>query len=306
MERNYLYCAGLLFPFKARRRAHSLVYAIEAATRKGDNRTSKTGNFFSENRLNPTRAFRICAILFLVLALPSWVQADACPEEKRRAATVRKRIEREWPLRETDPVVQYIHGFGRRLADRAGIRRTASWRFEVVRDYSVNAFAIGDGHIYLTEGAILVAADEAELAAILAHEMGHQVAGHFCIGPTPIDGRKSWWEILLSPAEHPPPEVSARRDANFGSLRRGIDPAKEREADRLTADILRAAGYDPMAGTTRVRRMARSPATGVDSGHLTPLVRPAPTPRSDRDRQPHRPQQSSELRRIQGLLKKEH
>ncbi len=40
-----------LFPFKARRRAHSLAYATEAATRKGDNRTSKAGNFFSENHL---------------------------------------------------------------------------------------------------------------------------------------------------------------------------------------------------------------------------------------------------------------
>ncbi len=306
MERSYPYWAGLLLPFKARRRAHRLGYTTEAATQKGDNRTSKTSNFFSENRLNPTRAVRACALLFLVLALPSWVQADACPEEKRRAATVRKRIEREWPLRETDPVVQYIRGFGRRLADRAGIGRTASWRFEVVRDYSVNAFAIGDGLIYLTEGAILVATDEAELAAILAHEMGHQVAGHFCTGPTPIDERKSWWEILLSPAKPPLPQASARRDANFGSLRRGIDPAKEREADRLTADILRAAGYDPMAGTTRVRRMARSPATGGDSGHLTPLARPAPTLRSDRDRQPQRPPLSPELRRIQGLLQKEH
>ncbi len=51
MERSYRFCTGLLFHFKARRRAHSLAYATEAATQKGDNRTSKTGNFFSENGL---------------------------------------------------------------------------------------------------------------------------------------------------------------------------------------------------------------------------------------------------------------
>ncbi len=255
--------------------------------------------------IDPTRAFRACALLFLVLGLPSWAQADACPEEKRRAAVVRKQIEREWPLRETDPVVQYIRDFGRRLADRAGIGRAVSWRFEVVRDYSVNAFAIGDGLIYLTEGAILIAADEAELAAVLAHEMGHQLAGHFCAGPTPTDERKSWWEILLSPAQPPPSEASARRDANFGSLRRGIDPAKEREADRLTADILRAADCDPMARMTLSRRMAHSPAKGAGSEHLTHLAKPAPIHPSDRNRQPLPPQRSPELRRIQALLKKE-
>jgi len=49
--RSYPYCAGLLFPFKAWRRAHSFAYATEAATQKGDNRTSKTGNLISENHL---------------------------------------------------------------------------------------------------------------------------------------------------------------------------------------------------------------------------------------------------------------
>lgn len=253
--------------------------------------------------MNPARTSRTSVLLLLILALPSWAQADACPEEKRRAVAVRERIEREWPLRAADPVVQYIRNFGRRLAEQAGIGRAAYWRFEVVRDYSANAFAIGDGLIYLTEGAILLAADEAELAAILAHEMGHQLAGHFCADPTPIEKRKPWWEILLSPTEPAPPGASSRRDANFGSLRRGIDPAKEREADRLTAEILRAAGYDPMARLELARRMARSPATGADSGHLTPLAKTTPP---DRNRRTYPPQRSPELRRIQTLLKKEH
>ena len=244
--------------------------------------------------VSPARTSRTSVLLLLLLALPSWAQADACPEEKRRSVTIRERIEREWPLRETDPVVQYIRGFGRRLAERAGIGRAASWRFEVVRDYSVNAFSIGDGLIYLTEGAILIAADEPELAAILAHEMGHQLAGHFCTGPIPIEERKPWWEILLSPAEPALSGASARRDANFGSLRRGIDPAKEREADRLAADILRAADYDPMA---------RSAATGMTSRHLNRLAKTTSPP--DRQRRSHPPQRSPELRRIQGLLRKE-
>jgi len=244
--------------------------------------------------LNPANASWTSAFLLLALVLPCWAQAVDCPEEKRRVAAVRERIEREWPLRTTDTVVQYIRDFGHSLAVRADIGHAASWRFEVLRDYSVNAFSIGDGLIYLTEGAILIAADEPELAAILAHEMGHQLAGHFCTGPIPIEERKPWWEILLSPAEPALSGASARRDANFGSLRRGIDPAKEREADRLAADILRAADYDPMA---------RSAATGMTSGHLNRLAKTTSPP--DRQRRSHPPQRSPELRRIQGLLRKE-
>ena len=255
--------------------------------------------------LNPTSASWTSVFLLMALVLPCWAQSVDCPEEKRRVAAVRERIEREWPLRTTDTVVEYIRDFGGSLAVRANIGHAASWRFEVLRDYSVNAFSIGDGLIYLTEGAILNAADESELAAILAHEMGHQLAGHFCARPTPNENRKSWWETLLSPTESAPSEKSTRQDANFGSLRRGVDPAKEREADERASDILRTAGYDPMAQMTRAQRMEHSRETEAAPGLLAPSFAPNPSLPPNRIRQPGAWQINHELRRIQALLRQE-
>lgn len=255
--------------------------------------------------LNPANASWTSAFLLLALVLPCWAQAVDCPEEKRRVAAVRERIEREWPLRTTDTVVQYIRDFGHSLAVRADIGHAASWRFEVLRDYSVNAFSIGDGLIYLTEGAILNAADESELAAILAHEMGHQLAGHFCAGPTPNENRKSWWETLLSPTDSATSEIPTRQDAKFGSLRRGVDPAKEREAEDLAANILRTAGYDPMAQMTPAQRKERSRETEAAPGLLAPSFGSNLSLHPNGIHQPSAWQANHELRRIQALLRQE-
>lgn len=56
-----------------------------------------------------------------------------------------------------------------------------------MRDRSANAFAIGGGRIYVNEGVVTLCETESELAAILAHEMAHQLAGHF-VDPAPATG----------------------------------------------------------------------------------------------------------------------
>ncbi len=172
------------------------------------------------------------ALLALAGISETGAQAGSCPEEAARAEAVKHRIIAEWPLRPTDYVVDYVRSLGRSLARRAGIARDAHWRFLVVRDRSANGFSIGDGVIFITEGAILAAKDEADLAGLIAHEMGHEVAGHFCPGASGQGDRSS----------HGGPSFG------IGSLRQGMDPAKEQEADHLAARILAEAGLGPQQG----------------------------------------------------------
>jgi predicted Zn-dependent protease len=167
-----------------------------------------------------------------------------CLGEAEKAQRVRDRIENELPLRGSDAVADFVREFGWRLAERARIADEAPWRFYVVRDRSVNAFSIGDGRIYVTEGAILASASDAEFAGVIAHEMGHQVAGHFC---PQSQGRGD------SAAGHRPQGAATQ----LGSLRQGMDPAKEREADAAAIRILRDAGFDP---AVRSLALGRSPA----------------------------------------------
>jgi predicted Zn-dependent protease len=72
---------------------------------------------------------------------------------------------------------QYIDGIGR---DLAGIseRPELPWEFRVVDDPTPNAFALPGGYIFVTRGMLNLMASEAELAAVLGHEIGHVTARH--------------------------------------------------------------------------------------------------------------------------------
>jgi predicted Zn-dependent protease len=244
-----------------------------------------------------------CALLLLAVAIPAAAQPDYCPEEKERAASVRARIERDWPLRRADSVTRYLQDFGRELAYRAGIERVSNWRFFVVQNTSINAYSIGDGLIYVTEGAISKAANEDELAAVLAHEMGHDIAGHFCPRAQENGDDSPWWDIFSSPRT----SHSRHRgtESYYGSLRQVIDPVKEREADHYARGILRSAGYDPGAMARIARRVSRSSGNGRPS-HLRYLPQGESQwayPDDPRSSAFHR---SSELQAIQRRLRNDH
>jgi beta-barrel assembly-enhancing protease len=76
-------------------------------------------------------------------------------------------------------LTQYIDQIGQRLAaqsDRSNIRYT----FEVVDDKSINAFATMGGRVYVHTGLIAAADNEAQLAGVIGHEIGH-IAGRHAI-----------------------------------------------------------------------------------------------------------------------------
>jgi predicted Zn-dependent protease len=77
-----------------------------------------------------------------------------------------------------DPdLVAYVQGVGARLAADSE-RPDLPWSFQVVDDPVVNAFALPGGYIYLTRGILTHFNSEAEMAAVLGHEIGHVTARH--------------------------------------------------------------------------------------------------------------------------------
>ena len=76
-----------------------------------------------------------------------------------------------------EPMQRYIQALGARIAATTE-RPALPWTFRVVDDASVNAFAIPGGFIYVTRGIMTHLNSEAELAAILGHEIGHVTARH--------------------------------------------------------------------------------------------------------------------------------
>ena len=72
---------------------------------------------------------------------------------------------------------QYVQQVGERLA-RESERPNLPWTFRVVDDPTPNAFALPGGFIFLTRGMMDLMDSEAEMAAVLGHEIGHVTARH--------------------------------------------------------------------------------------------------------------------------------
>jgi predicted Zn-dependent protease len=77
-----------------------------------------------------------------------------------------------------DPALQkYVQDLGMKLAMRSE-RPNLPWKFTVIDDPVVNAFAIPGGFIYVTRGILTHLTSEAELAGVIGHEIGHVTAKH--------------------------------------------------------------------------------------------------------------------------------
>ena len=81
-------------------------------------------------------------------------------------------VRRQVPELRDATVSNYVKGVGRRLVARtAGARYPYS--FTVANQREINAFALPGGPVWIHRGAIAAAANEAQLAAVLAHEIAH-------------------------------------------------------------------------------------------------------------------------------------
>ena len=71
----------------------------------------------------------------------------------------------------------YINDIGQRLAQTSQ-RSDIPYIFQVVDDDSINAFATMGGYVYINKGLIAAADNEAELASVIGHEIGHIAGRH--------------------------------------------------------------------------------------------------------------------------------
>lgn len=147
-----------------------------------------------------------------------------------------------------DPGLQnYVQQVGERLSARSH-RANLVYRFTVLDSEEVNAFALPGGYIYITRGLMALLDSEAELAAVLGHEIGHVTARHSVRQYTAQQAAGIGYTvgaIFL-------PELRTAAVQNVyslfgGALIRGYGRDHELEADGLGAEYLARSGYDPNA-----------------------------------------------------------
>lgn len=195
--------------------------------------------------------------LILLFVATSGVAAarDACVAEINNAGRTVAKIFRQWPLRPSaDPVTRQVQSIATQLAERAAVSASRRWRIHVVRDSKLNAFSGGDGHVFVTEGMLRFVNSEAELSAVLAHEFGHHLAGHFC-GPAT---NKGFWGNLFGSEDPRHGQTAPRRQV--GSLTALVDPEKEQQADHAAVILLRRAAINPQAALDLARRISTAPS----------------------------------------------
>ena len=83
----------------------------------------------------------------------------------------------EYGLYDDGALAAYVDSVGHKVA-AASEEPTLPWRFTVLDDQVVNAFAMPGGYIYVTRGLLAHMQSEAQLAGVLGHEIGHVTARH--------------------------------------------------------------------------------------------------------------------------------
>ncbi|WP_285960597.1 M48 family metalloprotease [Pseudomonas tohonis] len=155
-----------------------------------------------------------------------------------------QQIQKEFPRYADDRLQAYVQRVGERVA-RHSHRANLNYIFTVVDSPDINAFALPGGYIYIHRGLMAYLNSEAELAAVLAHEVGHVTARH----SVQQQSQSQAWNIL-GQAVAIGTGVSAAGDLTNvlgGAMVRGYGRDMELQADGLGAQYLARSGYDPQA-----------------------------------------------------------
>jgi predicted Zn-dependent protease len=143
-----------------------------------------------------------------------------------------------------DPeLAKYVSDIGLRLA-KLSERPNLPWQFAVVDQPAINAFALPGGFIYVTRGILPFLEDEAELAGVLGHEIGHVTARHSVRQYTRTIGGVAALGALgvFVPAARPFSQLSEQA---LGLLFLKYGRSDELQADQLGARYEATAAWDP-------------------------------------------------------------
>lgn len=148
------------------------------------------------------------------------------------------------PLVKDAELQKYVNSVGRWVASQSE-RPDLPWRFGVIDSEDINAFAAPGGYIMVTKGLYRKLSNEAQLAGVLGHEIGHVVMKHqlkvlqkqqlLNMGAGFLKDKYAKDNQLASKAIGTGAEISAR----------SLDKSAEYEADRLGLSYATRSGYEP-------------------------------------------------------------
>lgn len=193
-------------------------------------------------RPNPTPAM----ILLALAVLPPAAALISVEDEIQIGREAQAQVKAKVPELTDGDVQRYVSRIGRPLAARAGGPKYP-YSFSIANYRDLNAFALPGGPVWINRGAMAAAQNEAQLAGILAHEIAHIAERHAAEQVTKslvAEGLLTLLGAVLgNDGGARAAQIAARTLAGGIFLKFSRDD--EREADRVGAQIMARAGWDP-------------------------------------------------------------
>ncbi len=243
----------------------------------------------------PAVSLALAAVLALVSSAPLSALAQLLPDlgdassadlplqlERRIGESIVRDIRQRDPSYVDDPeVADYLGSLGARLLSVAPGARF-DFEFFVIRDASINAFALPGGYIGVHTGLITASDSESEVASVLAHEIAHVTQRHIArmLGfqkQAQLPMMVAMVAAVLLGGSRPDLAGGITAAAQAGAVQSQLGYSRdfEREADRIGFQTLSAAGFDVRAMPTFFEKMQRYTRI-LDDGRVPGYLRSHP------------------------------
>ena len=210
--------------------------------------------------------FKLLLTILTLLSLPIFVSSCAVNpatgsanlvlmsenREKEIGLEEHEKVLSSMPLFEDDVLLDYVKEVGNKMAE-VSHRPNLEYHFHIIDSPEINAFALPGGYVYVNRGLLTYLNSEADLAAVLAHEIGHitarhavqqQARGALARGAAVAGGIVAG---IATGSGYAASQISEVASIWAQTGLSGFGREQELEADSLAAEYLVAAGYDPKA-----------------------------------------------------------
>ena len=153
-----------------------------------------------------------------------------------------KEVLKQYKIYKNPKLQAYIEEIGERLAAQSH-RKDLVFHFYLLDSPQVNAFATPGGYIYITRGIMAYMQEEAHLAGVIGHEIGHVTARHGVQQHAQSQAAGLLGALITIGTGSS--ELGQVSNLLGGAVVRGYGRADELESDRLGAEYLAKTNYDP-------------------------------------------------------------
>ncbi|NOY88539.1 MAG: M48 family metalloprotease [FCB group bacterium] len=164
-------------------------------------------------------------------------------------------------VEQTEKVLQdtvwqdYVNSVGQKIVAVCD-RRNITYHFTVINSDQINAFATPGGHIFIYIGLLRRMDNEAELAAVLGHEISHVVARHGIKRLQAALGVAAAYRLAFG-GDNSSDIINSAVGAGMNLIFSGYSRSNEREADKDGIYYMTKAGYNPQAAVTMFEKLAQ-------------------------------------------------